>query len=94
MVYQPTRVRLQSYRPRLLYRFDQDRTRMTGRTRNPLRIALASALVGLDRLVLSRCLGNAKPVIPQELRQRISAYYDQDRAQLQSLLQRDLSAWE
>ena len=94
VVYQPTRVRLHSYRPRLLYHFDQNRTRMTGRTRNPLRIALASAIVGIDRVLLAKCLGNVKPTIPPTLRKQISAYYDQDREQLQNMLQRDLSAWK
>ncbi len=93
VVYQPARVRLQSYRPRLLYHFNHDRTRMTGRTKNPLRVALAAGIIGLDRILLSRFLGNAKPKIPPALRQHIADYYKQDREQLQTLINRDLSDW-
>lgn len=93
VIYQPTRLKLLAWRPRLLYRFNAERTRMIGRTRNPLRIGLAGAIIALDRLILARLLGNAKPRLSPELRARLRGYYDADIAKLEGLLGQDFSDW-
>lgn len=93
IVYQPTRLKLGTWRPRLLFKFNEDHTRMVGRTRNPLKIALAAGLVGLDRAVLAPLLGNPRPVVSDDLRQKLAAFYTQDRQELESLIERDLSHW-
>lgn len=93
VVYQPTRLKLGSLRPKLLFRFNDDRTRMIGRTRNPLKVALAAGLIGFDRVVLAPLLGNPRPVVPDTLRQRLKDYYADDIARLQTLIKRDLTQW-
>ena len=88
VVYAPSRLRLLGLRPRLLYRFSADGARMTGRRRNPLRKAAAAAVVGLDRAVLARVFGNAKPKLSTALRSRLQDFYRQDTRRLERRLGR------
>ncbi len=94
IVYQPTRLKLSRLRPKLLYKFNDTHTRMIGRTRNPLKLALAAGLVGFDRVVLGPLLGNPKPIVSEPIRQRLNNYYANDVSQLQTLIGRDLSKWQ
>jgi len=93
IVYQPTRLKLSRLRPRLLYKFNDNHTRIVGRTRNPLKIALAAGLIGFDRTVLAPLLGNPKPAVPDSIRQRLTEYYADDTAKLETLINRDLKQW-
>lgn len=94
VVYQRTRLRILAYRPRLLYRFNARRTRMIGRSNNPLRLLIAWAIVTCDSYILSKVLGNKRPTLSVGLSQKLKNYYRDDIQQLEILLDRDLSEWK
>ncbi len=56
------------------------------RLRRPLRFLPNAMIVGLDRLVLARLLGNRAPCLPLELARRLEAHYARDVALLESLV--------
>lgn len=93
VVYQPTRLRLLSLRPKLLYAFDPGRTRVTGRTRNPLRVAAAAGVVATDRALLRPLLGNPRPEPSAALRERLLAHYASDLDRLEALLGKSPEGW-
>ena len=51
------------------------------------------AILGVDRYLLARVLGNEKPTLTPEDRQRLQDHYRDDIALTERLLDRDLSAW-
>ena len=93
VVYNRRRLSLLRMRPLLLYRFDATRTRMIGRTRNPVKRGLAASVVAFDRLVASRILDNRKPDIDSGIRHRLFSFYQEDVASLESDYGLDLAGW-
>jgi len=79
------------------FRFDwDDEERYTWRPRRrrrPLAAIPHLAVVGVDRLVLARVLGNDRPPLAAAVRDRLRAFYADDVADLAILLHRDLDAW-
>jgi len=63
------------------------------RMRQPLRFLPNAAVVGFDRVVLARLLGNGSVQLRPDLAERLRAIYAPDVALLSSLIDRDLSAW-
>jgi len=63
------------------------------RLRKPLQFVPNAAIVGFDRYVLSRLLGNAKPSLPAELKAELHDLYADDLRLVERLTGRDLSSW-
>lgn len=63
------------------------------RLRKPLRFLPNAAIVGFDRCILGRLLGNAEPPLPAALKARLHDVYAEDLTVVERLVQRDLSAW-
>jgi hypothetical protein len=76
------------------FRFDwDDEERYTWRPRRrrrPLAAVPHLAVVGVDRVVLARLLGDERPPLVDEVRTRLRAFYADDLADLAELLGRDL----
>jgi hypothetical protein len=63
------------------------------RRRRPVAAIPHLAIVGVDRVVLARVLGNERPPLDPAVRARLRAFYADDVADLSDLLGRDLSGW-
>jgi Sulfotransferase domain len=63
------------------------------RLRRPLHFLPTAAIVGFDRLVLAKLLGNARPRLEPGLAARLRMLYGDDVRVLESLLSRDFAAW-
>lgn len=63
------------------------------RLRRPLRFLPNAAIVGLDRLVLSRLFGNEVATLPRALEDRLRDHFTDDVRMLEDLVDRDLSTW-
>jgi hypothetical protein len=91
-VYDPRRLRWLRAGDR--FRFDwDDEERYTWRPRRrrrPLAALPHLAVVGVDRLVLARVLGNDRPPLSATVRERLRAFYADDGADLAILLDRPL----
>ncbi len=59
------------------------------RRRRPLALLPHLAVVGVDRVVLARVLGNDRPPLSDEVRERLRAFYADDVAELTTILGRD-----
>jgi hypothetical protein len=94
-VYDLRRLRLLRARRRLAFSWDEVReyTYKPRRLRKPLSFLPNAAIVGFDRLLLARLLGNEKPSMSEELVRDIRSEYAQDIHELAELLGQDLSAW-
>ncbi len=94
-VYDLRRLRVLRARRRLVFSWDSV-TRYTfrpRRLRKPAGFVPNAAIVGLDRILLSRLFGNAKPHLPEHLAVRLRQRYADDVADLATLIGRDLTAW-
>jgi hypothetical protein len=92
-VYPLPRLRFLRLRNRFVY---DNGNPMTGTMRRPRRAdqALLNASVVLaDRYLLAPVLGNAKPVLPPQVREALVNFYAEDIRRTERLIGRDLSAW-
>ena len=88
----PRRLRWLRAGDRFRFRWD-DESRYTWRPRRrrrPLAVLPHLAVVGVDRLVLARVLGNRRPPLDEGVRARLRAFYADDVADLATLLDRPL----
>lgn len=94
-VYEPRRLRVLRARQRFAFSWDSA-TRYTYRSRRlrkPMSFVPNAAIVGLDRMLLTRLFGNDKPKLPEHLAAGLREHYAKDVAELMTLLNRDLSSW-
>lgn len=92
-VYSMTRLRWLASRNRFMYRYDGAHGRVRRRRLSPVGLLYAGGVTVLDRLVLSRLLGNSKPPCPGPLRRRLIDFYQPEVRGLEEMLQKDLSGW-
>jgi Sulfotransferase domain len=94
--YDLRRLRVLRARRRLAWSWD-DATRYTyqaRRRRRPIASLVSAAIVGFDRVVLARALGDGQPpVLRPDLDRRLRATYARDVELLEVLLGRDLTCW-
>lgn len=94
-VYDLRRLRVLRTRRRLAWSWDRTTTYeyRPRRRRQRLRFLPNAAVVGFDRVVLSRVFGNGSAQLRPDLAERLRAVYATDIALLSSLLTCDLSMW-
>ncbi|MDQ6797087.1 MAG: hypothetical protein M3011_03505 [Actinomycetota bacterium] len=63
------------------------------RLRQPVRFLANAGVVGFDRVVLDRVLGNDRPNLRPDHRARLREIYAPDLDLLASLIGRDLTSW-
>lgn len=95
-VYDLRRLRFLRLRSRLAWTWAQTDTYSPGsrRRRRPLRFAANAAVVGVDRLILSRVFTRGRPVLSVGLERDLRSHYAPDVEALEQLLGRDLSDWK
>lgn len=91
-VYDPRRLRWLRAGDRFRFDWDAERTYTwrPRRRRRPLAALPHLAVVGVDRVVLARVLGNARPPLDHAVRARLRAFYADDLAALPALIGRPL----
>lgn len=89
-VYDPRRLRWLRAGDRFRFDWDDEQvyTWRPRRRRRPLAAVPHLAVVGVDRVVLARVLGNDRPPLDPAVRDRIRAFYADDVAALEALLGR------
>ncbi|HEX2699644.1 MAG TPA: sulfotransferase [Acidimicrobiales bacterium] len=94
-VYDRRRLRVLRARRRFVWSWDSETTYSyrPRRLRRPFSFVPNAAVVGFDRMVLARLLGNRQPSVPPDLEARLCAFYADDLRLAESLLDLDLSAW-
>lgn len=94
-VYDMRRLRVLRLRRRLVWSWDDTTTYSyrPRRLRRPFRFVANAAIVGFDRVVLSRVFGNGPPSLQADVEERLRATYSDDVRVLESLLGRDLVSW-
>jgi hypothetical protein len=94
-VYDLRRLRVLRARRRFAWSWDDTTTYRyrARRLRKPLRFLPNAAVVGFDRVVLSRVFGNAVPALPAPLEARMRDLFADDVRLLESLIGSDLSGW-
>ena len=93
-VYSLTRLRFLQLRNRLILRWTPDRSYYTiFKPKNPLARFCSNLVAAIDRWVLAPTIGNRRPFISDEIRNRLAQFYAHDSAQFQSLLGRTLDGW-
>ena len=95
-VYEARRLRVLRARRSLVWSWDGvvTYTYRPRRRRRPLAFLPNAAVVAFDRVVLARMFGNPRPGLRPDLEDRLRALYAADVEVVESLLQRDLSAWK
>lgn len=93
-VYAMPRLRFLNLRSRYMLQWDEHRTfSAIHKPANPASRLYCNAVATVDRYLLSRVYGNAKPTLSAELTGRLHDYYRDDLHRLEDLIGRDLSAW-
>ncbi|MGH3568966.1 MAG: sulfotransferase domain-containing protein [Pseudonocardia sp.] len=93
-IYSPDRLRFLHLRNRFMVCWDESRTiASVPKPINPLTRLYCNMIAAVDRYVLARVYGNAKPTLSAELASRLYDHYRDDVARLEELIGRDLSAW-
>lgn len=94
-VYDMRRLRVLRTRRRLAWSWDDVREYRyrSRRVRRPLHFVPNAAIVGFDRLLLARLMGNVLPTLPIDLERRLRARYADDVRTLEGLLSRELPEW-
>jgi hypothetical protein len=85
-VYSPMRLRLLRTKNKFVYDYTPNLDRRYPRKPSPVGWLYNAGVVGVDRLVLSRFDEGRPPALSPDLRKRVSAFYDADRAVLSELL--------
>lgn len=91
-VYSLFRLSFINLRNRIVFRYDDTRTRLYRRSGfwGPLCNAL---IIGFDRFLLARICSNRRPLLSPEIHRKLMELYLPDILQLETLLKRDLSVW-
>lgn len=85
-VYSPRRLRLLRSKNRFMFHYTPTLDRRYPRRPSPIGWLYNAGVVGVDRLVLSRFDEGRPPALSPEVRARVHAFYDEDRAVLSELL--------
>ncbi|MBA4388131.1 MAG: hypothetical protein C0404_09130 [Verrucomicrobia bacterium] len=78
----------------LVYSYNSDRTRLWKKQPTVLRNFLVRAYQALDTKVLAHWFPSIPPALDTELSEGLHAFYRSDICRLESLINRDLSAWK
>lgn len=94
-VYDMRRLRVLRLRRRWVFQWESEQryTYMPRQERRPIPFALSLPIVVLDRLVLARVFGNAKPELSPPLRQQLRAYFEPEMRRTAVATGLDLSHW-
>ncbi|WP_341580056.1 sulfotransferase domain-containing protein [Microbacterium schleiferi] len=93
-VYPLPRLRFLQIRNRLILRWTPDRSYSTiFKPRNPLLRAYSNGVAAIDRWILARVYGNAKPSISAEVIEQLRGYYEADATDFQRLIGKRLEGW-
>lgn len=94
-VYSLFRLRLLTLRNPFLYTYSSNRERRFLKEKiNPLASLFVKSISLVDNKILSRVVGNTKPVLSQELRTMLASTYCSDTAKLEKLFDFDLRHWQ
>lgn len=85
-VYSPRRLRLLRTKNKFMFHYTPTLDRRYPRTPSPVGRLYNAGVVGLDRLVLSRFDEGRPPPLSADVRDRVHAFYEEDRALLAELL--------
>ncbi len=94
VIYSVPRLRILTLRNRFLYNYSEDGTRAFPRELSLLGKIIAGSIATFDRHLLSRCFNGRKPVLGPDLHRMIYDLYADDIGDLESQIDRDLSAWK
>lgn len=92
-VYSIRRLKFLRLRNPLLYNYNSSGTRLFVRNAGTFRRLAAVMLSAFDRTVMAPIFGNNKPILSQELKSKIYAYYQEDMILLERILGKKLDAW-
>ncbi|MGB3296798.1 MAG: hypothetical protein WBA76_00915, partial [Phormidesmis sp.] len=94
VIYSVQRLRVLSWRNRMLYTYSTDRTRLTTKRLFSVGGLIAAGITGLDRSLLTHLYPSKKPVLSEQLKRNLYALYADDINCLEDLIKTDLSVWK
>jgi Sulfotransferase domain len=93
-LYSLPRLRFLGQRNRLLFRYNDDRTRLYRNKLSPLNYLGVGAITVIDKMILARLYGNDKPKLSEDLKRELYTLYRDDISALEGLLGKSLEKWK